>query len=71
LIQSLYSNGRLLPETKHWSTGRAAGPFGGAPQDLVSAQAFAAALTALGIDPESEVGRAHLQGFRQLPAKRY
>jgi len=34
-------------------------------------QAFAAALTALGIDPESEAGRAHLRGFRQLPAKLY
>jgi hypothetical protein len=33
--------------------------------------AFAAALTALGIDPEGEVGRAHLRSFRQLPAKRY
>ena len=33
--------------------------------------AFIAALTALGIDPECEAGRAHLRGFRQLPAKRY
>jgi hypothetical protein len=33
--------------------------------------AFAAALSALGIDLESEVGRAHLREFRRLPAKRY
>ncbi len=33
--------------------------------------AFAEALSALGIDPESQIGRAHMQGFRQLPAKRY
>jgi hypothetical protein len=33
--------------------------------------AFSAALAALGIDPEGEVGRAHLRGFRQLPVKRY
>ncbi len=34
-------------------------------------QAFSAALKELGIDPESKVGRAHLQDFRQLPADRY
>jgi hypothetical protein len=34
-------------------------------------QAFVAALTALGIDPDGETGRAHLRGFRQLPSKRY
>ena len=39
--------------------------------DARDEQAFAAALTALGIDPESESGRAHLRGFRQLPSKRY
>jgi hypothetical protein len=39
--------------------------------DARDEQAFAAALTALGINPEGEVGRAHLRGFRQLPAKRY
>jgi hypothetical protein len=33
--------------------------------------AFAAALSALGINPESEAGRTHLQGFRQLPPKCY
>jgi hypothetical protein len=33
--------------------------------------AFAAALRALGIDPESAAGRAHLQGFRRLPQKHY
>jgi hypothetical protein len=33
--------------------------------------AFAAALAALGIDSESEAGRTHLRGFRQLPANRY
>jgi NAD(P)H-nitrite reductase large subunit len=37
--------------------------------DARDEQAFAAALIALGIDPESESGRAHLRGFRQLPAK--
>ena len=39
--------------------------------DARDEQAFVAALTVLGINPESEVGRAHLRGFRQLPAKRY
>ena len=39
--------------------------------DARDEQAFAAALTALGIDPESESGRAHLRGFRQLPVKLY
>jgi hypothetical protein len=39
--------------------------------DARDEQAFAAALGALGIDPESSAGRAHLQGFRQLPPKRY
>jgi len=39
--------------------------------DARDESAFKAALTALGIDPEGEVGRAHLRGFRQLPAKRY
>ena len=34
-------------------------------------RAFVAALTALGIDPDGETGRAHLRGFRLLPAKRY
>jgi hypothetical protein len=39
--------------------------------DARDEQAFVAALTALGIDPRSEAGQAHLRGFRQLPAKRY
>ena len=39
--------------------------------DARDEQAFAEALIALGIDPESEAGRAHLRGFQQLPAKRY
>ena len=39
--------------------------------DARDEQAFAAALAALGIDPEGETGRKHLQGFRQLPPKRY
>ena len=39
--------------------------------DARDEQAFVAALTVLGIDPESEVGRAHLRGFRQLPVKLY
>jgi hypothetical protein len=34
-------------------------------------QAFLSALASLGIDPESAAGKAHLQGFRQLPLKRY
>ena len=34
-------------------------------------QTFLAALTELGIDPESKVGRAYLQDLRQLPADRY
>jgi hypothetical protein len=34
-------------------------------------QAFVAALTGLGIDPEGKIGRAHLRGFRQLPSKNY
>lgn len=34
-------------------------------------QAFLSALVSLGIDPESAAGKAHLQGFRQLPRKRY
>jgi hypothetical protein len=38
--------------------------------DARDEQAFIAALCALGIDSESEDGRAHLQGFRRLPAKR-
>lgn len=33
-------------------------------------QAFVNALTSLGIDPESEIGRTHLQGFRQLGRNR-
>jgi hypothetical protein len=33
--------------------------------------AFTQALSALGIDPESETGKAHLQGFRRLPPKPY
>jgi hypothetical protein len=33
--------------------------------------AFVVALNALGIDPESKAGRAHLRDFRQLPANRY
>jgi hypothetical protein len=32
--------------------------------------AFVAALAALGIAPGSEIGKRHLQGFRQLPPKR-
>lgn len=39
--------------------------------DARDEDAFAAALCALGIDPGSATGRAHLQGFRQLPPKRY
>jgi hypothetical protein len=39
--------------------------------DARDEQAFVAALTALGIDPEGQAGQAHLRGFRQLPAKRY
>jgi len=39
--------------------------------DARDEQAFAEALIALGIDPDGEAGRAHLQGFRRLPAKRY
>jgi hypothetical protein len=39
--------------------------------DARDEQAFAAALTALGIDSESEAGRMHSQGFRKLPEKRY
>ena len=39
--------------------------------DARDEQAFMAALRALGINPESEVGRTHLQGFRRLPPKRY
>jgi hypothetical protein len=39
--------------------------------DARDEQAFAAALTAMGIDSDSEAGRAHLRGFRQLPAKCY
>jgi hypothetical protein len=39
--------------------------------DARDEQAFAAALTALGIDPEGEAGRAHLLGFRQLHGNRY
>jgi hypothetical protein len=34
-------------------------------------QAFITALTELGIDPESKVGRTYLQNLRQLPADRY
>lgn len=34
-------------------------------------QAFLSALASLGIDPESAAGKTHLQGFRQLPHKRY
>jgi len=34
-------------------------------------QAFLSALASLGVDPESAAGKAHLQGFRQLPRKRY
>jgi hypothetical protein len=33
-------------------------------------QAFVDALTALGIDPASEVGKTHLNRFSQLPPKR-
>jgi hypothetical protein len=39
--------------------------------DARDEDAFAEALRVLGIDPASEVGRAHLQGFRRLPVKRY
>lgn len=39
--------------------------------DARDEQAFVAALAALGINPDSEAGRAHLRGFRQLPVKRY
>jgi hypothetical protein len=39
--------------------------------DARDEQAFVEALRALGIDSECEVGRAHLQGFRRLPPKRY
>jgi hypothetical protein len=39
--------------------------------DARDEQAFVTALAALGINPESEAGRAHLRGFRQLPVKRY
>ena len=39
--------------------------------DARDEMAFAEALTALGIDPESEAGRVHLLGFRQLPVKHY
>jgi len=39
--------------------------------DARDERAFAATLTTLGIDPESEIGRAHLRGFRQLPVKLY
>jgi hypothetical protein len=39
--------------------------------DARDEDAFVAALDILGINPESAVGRAHLQGFRQLPPKRY
>jgi hypothetical protein len=39
--------------------------------DARDEQAFRAALSALGIDPAGEVGRAHMEGFRRLPAKRY
>jgi hypothetical protein len=34
-------------------------------------EAFISALVSLGIDPKSAAGKAHLQGFRQLPRKRY
>jgi len=33
--------------------------------------AFLAALIALGIEPGSDAGKAHLRGFRQLPESRY
>jgi len=33
--------------------------------------AFAEAPSALGIEPKSQIGQAHMQSFRQLPAKRY
>jgi hypothetical protein len=33
--------------------------------------AFVAALAALGIDPDSEIGRTHPRGFRQLSGGRY
>lgn len=39
--------------------------------DARDEDAFVAALGVLGINPESAAGRAHLQGFRQLPPKRY
>jgi hypothetical protein len=38
--------------------------------DARNEQAFIEALSALGIAPGSEAGRAHLQGFRRLPPKR-
>ncbi|MGA2168675.1 MAG: hypothetical protein ABSG62_10715 [Terracidiphilus sp.] len=34
-------------------------------------RAFLEALTKLGIDPESQTGRTHLRGFRQLHKDRY
>jgi len=39
--------------------------------DARDEDAFMAALGVLGINPESATGRAHLQGFRHLPPKRY
>jgi hypothetical protein len=39
--------------------------------DARDEDAFTAALRALGVDPESAIGRTHLKGFRQLPPKRY
>lgn len=33
--------------------------------------AFVKALAALGVDPDSDAGRKHLHGFRQLGGKRY
>ena len=39
--------------------------------DARDEDAFATALRALGIDPLSATGQAHLQGFRRLPPKRY
>jgi len=33
-------------------------------------EAFVDALTALGIDPASDIGKTHLNRFRQLPPKR-
>jgi hypothetical protein len=38
--------------------------------DARDEDAFVVALAALGIDPNSDAGKIHLQGFRNLPMKR-